>query len=349
MRETAHRLGDLSLGGDHIRDAVEHRRIPLEVCLVDPGGVHLERQLHERLDLRQRAETRTGLARDRLDEPDDAVPVPAPAPRLTLQLPDEELLALHAGEVAPLVVAEADEVQRLLAAHQLVAGLEVDGLVVGTLRDEVLAVDGKVDAAQDVDRVPETGEVGLDPAVDREAGELFEGPDHRLGTAVGVGRVHLLVADTLYVHTQVTGQREHRDAPGVGVETQQHLGVRAPRVVGDVRPVGADEQDVHRLVRQRRGDLRVGGGDLLPFLHRGLRRSGLSDGDHQAVGVPDRQAGGGQYQRHHHHGDGLDRTPATEGEACGGQSHRRERHDRRPQEQPAWHRLDLPQDVERRP
>ena len=51
---------------------------------------------------------------DRLDEAQDLVPVLAPATRLALHLLEEELLALHAREVAELVVAEAHEVERVV-------------------------------------------------------------------------------------------------------------------------------------------------------------------------------------------------------------------------------------------
>ncbi len=140
---------------------------------------------------------------DRLDELEDLGPVLAPAAGLALHLLEEELLALHAREVARLVVAEAHEVERLLAVHELVAGLEVDGLPARPWRVVVAVVDGDVDAAEDVDDVPEAGEVDLDVVVDRQAGERGERL-HRAGRpAVGVGGVHLVVADSVDVDAQV--------------------------------------------------------------------------------------------------------------------------------------------------
>ncbi len=61
-----------------------------------------------------------------LINPGDPRPVLAPAIGLTLRLLQEELLALHAAEVARLVVAKAHEVEGIVPAHELVARLDVD-------------------------------------------------------------------------------------------------------------------------------------------------------------------------------------------------------------------------------
>ncbi len=205
-------------------------------------------------------------------------------------------------------MAEAHEVERLLAAHQLVARLQVDGLVVGAGRDEVATVDGQIDAAEDVDHVPEAGEVHLDEVVDPKAGEPLEGLEDEARPAVRVGRVHLVLAVPRDVDEEVAGQREHGDAPGVRVEPQEELGVGASGVAhgGLVR---ADEEDGHRLVRERPLELLLGGRD-----GRGLRRRAGGDHVDGPVGVAHRET-----RRAERHGDGdeqqrLDRAAPAERE-----------------------------------
>ena len=74
---------------------------------------------------------------------------------LILERADEQLLAGVAVEVA-VGVAEADEVERLVAAELLVAGLQVDRRVAArpAVGVEVAAVDVHPDAAELVDELP---------------------------------------------------------------------------------------------------------------------------------------------------------------------------------------------------
>ena len=296
--------------------------------LVDLGGVDLEREPHERLDLPERVQVGLGLAGDGLDELEDLGPVAAPAAGLALHLLEEQLLALHAAEVEELVVPEAHVVERLLAAHELVAGLQVDGLVVRARRHEVLVVDGQVDAAEDVDHVPEPGEVDLDPAVDGQAGDLLEGLDDERRSAVGVGLVHLVETDAGDLDLEVARQREHGDALRLRVEAHEHLRVRAAGIAEDAVLVGADEQDVHRLVGERHLDLLVGRLDRRALLRRLGGGARVADLGYEAVRVADGEARRGQDEDDHGDADQLDGEVAAEGDVGGDE--RRRRRPRRP-------------------
>ena len=316
--------------------------------LVDLGGVDLEREPHERLDLLERVQVGLGLAGDGLDELEDLGPVVAPPAGLALHLLEEQLLALHAAEIEELVVPEAHVVERLLAAHELVAGLQVDGLVVRARRDEVLVVDGQVDAAEDVDHVPEAGEVDLDPAVDGQAGDLLEGLDDERRPAVGVGLVHLVETDAGDVDLEVARQREHGDALRLRVEAHEHLGVRAAGIAEDAVLVGADEQDVHRLVGQRQLDLLVGRLDRRALLGRAGGGARVADLRDEAVRVADGEARRGQDEHDHGDADQLDGEVTTEGDVGGDEGDGGHHDDRRPDHRPFRHLVRGVDDVEGR-
>ena len=88
--------------------------------------------------------------------------------QLLARLAQEVLLARRAHEVV-VEVAEADVLERVVAAQPLVAGLDVDLRGPRLGRDVVAAVDVDVDAADRVDGVGEAGEVDVDDVVDRRA------------------------------------------------------------------------------------------------------------------------------------------------------------------------------------
>ena len=111
---------------------------------------------------------------------------------LLLQRLDELLLA---GDPVVVVVgvAVADELERLGAAQQLVARLDVDvGVVLrgaAVVDVVVAAVDVEPDPAELVDDLLEAVEVDRDQVVDREARQVLDGVDGAGRAAVGVGGV----------------------------------------------------------------------------------------------------------------------------------------------------------------
>jgi hypothetical protein len=105
---------------------------------------------------------------------------------------DEGLLAREAEEVR-VGVAEADEVERLLAAQVLVARLEVDVRVVRRGRAGVLVVVAPVDvdpdAAELVHDADEPEKVDADQVVDRQVRQVPHGLERAREAAGGVGAV----------------------------------------------------------------------------------------------------------------------------------------------------------------
>ena len=129
-----------------------------------------------------------------------------------------------------VVVAVADVLERVVAAHPLVAGRDVDlGVLVDRrqpdVRVVVVVVDVDVDAADRVDRVGEAREVDVDDVVDVvEAGELLDDLQGQLRPAVAVGGVELVDPVAGDVHLQVARDRQDRDL--VGGDAQQDRRVR---------------------------------------------------------------------------------------------------------------------------
>lgn len=131
-----------------------------------------------------------GVLHDRLEQTRQVRPV-APAGRLALQLAQEELLALDAPEVEVLVVTEAHEAQRAVAVQKLIAGVEVDRLVVVLKGMVVAVVDLQVDAAQQIHDVGEAAEVDVDEVVDRQPEHVAQREQRQRRPALGVGGVDL--------------------------------------------------------------------------------------------------------------------------------------------------------------
>jgi hypothetical protein len=166
-------------------------------------------------------------------------------------------------------VPVADEVERLVAAELLVAGMEVDRGVaeVTAAVVEVPPVDVHPDAADRVDELAEAAEVDGDQVVDREPRQLPDRLERALRAALGVRAVDAGVearrpgADDLDV--EVAREREQRDRLRLGVGAHEHDGVGPG---GDAVLAGAlvvaDDEGGGRLARQRdvealRGDLHV--------------------------------------------------------------------------------------------
>src|SRR4029453_19399211 len=85
----------------------------------------------------------------------------------------------------------ADEVERLVAAELLVAGIEVDGGVaeVAAAVVEVAPADVQPHATEGADELVEAAEVDGDQVVDRKASQLADGLERALGAAGGIGAV----------------------------------------------------------------------------------------------------------------------------------------------------------------
>src|SRR5581483_10367427 len=98
----------------------------------------------------------------------------------------EELLAREAVQVG-VGMAEADEVERLLAVQLLIAGLEIDRRVAARAADgvEVAVVDVDVDAVHLVDEQLEAVEVDGDEVVDRDVRQVLDGVER---PALAAGR-----------------------------------------------------------------------------------------------------------------------------------------------------------------
>ena len=196
--------------------------------------------------------------------------------------------------------------------------------------------------------MPEAGEVDLDPAVDGQAGDLLEGLDDERRPAVGVGLVHLVETDAGDVDLEVARQREHGDALRLRVEAHEHLRVRAAGIAEDAVLVGADEQDVHRLVGQRHLDLLVGRLDRRALLGRAGGGARVADLPDEAVRVADGETRCGQDE--HDHGDAgqLDGEVTTEGDVGGDEGDGGHHDDRRPDHRPFRHLVRSVDDVEGR-
>ncbi len=200
-------------------------------------------------------------------------------------------------------MAEAHVLERVVPAHPLVAGLDVDLRGPRFGRDVIAAVDVDIDAADRVHRVGEAGEVDVDDVVDLEPGELLDHLEGLVRTALGVGDVELVDADPGDVDLQVTGDGEQRDRMLVGVDAEQDRGVGAAWVALRVEAlVGADDQDRLRgaavglgeLVAQRGERVVVGEplgdvGEVEQDADRGRR--GHRDHDHQRGGQEARPQG----------------------------------------------------------
>src|SRR3954447_3967473 len=157
---------------------------------------------------------------------------------LVADLPEEVLLAGRPDEVR-IRVAIASEVQCIESAQGLVAGLEVDLLVVlgtGGVAVEVPAIDVCVHAADLVHRPGESGEVDVDEVVDGNsvAEESFDGQQGELWATERVGGIELVGAMARDVDLEVSGQREQRDRVLIRVEPQEHGGVGQPVLAADL-------------------------------------------------------------------------------------------------------------------
>ena len=139
-------------------------------------------------------------------------------------------------------VAVGDEFERFLAAHPLVAGLEVDFEVLFAARfvDVVVApVHRHVDAAHFVHRALELGEGHDEDVVDRDAEHPLDRFGHQLDPAERVGEVDPV---------------DHRRAPGGSIVTCSSRGIESIEIVG---LLGIDPHEQHlvgvRHARSRRG------------------------------------------------------------------------------------------------
>jgi len=220
---------------------------------VDVFRVEREGETGQRKEPVERIKVGGHLAGHGGEQLGDPPPVPVPASRLALQFLEEGLLALHTREVAAGVVAETDEVEGVVAPEQLVPGGDVDGFPGAALGVVVATVDRVVDAAEDIDDVPEAAEVHLDEVVDRQPRELANGLDAERRPAVRVGDVDLVVAVPGKLDVQIPGKRQHGDALRVGIEAHEQEGIGSARVPRT--RVAADQEDVHRFVGQWRTEL----------------------------------------------------------------------------------------------
>src|SRR5439155_25248812 len=118
------------------------------------------------------------------------------AAELLLRRPYELLLA-HDAEKVGVRVPVTHEVERLLAAQSLVAGLQVDPCVAGRppVVVEVAPVDVHVDASELVDDLDEAEEVDADQVVDRDVRQRLDRLERPQRTAGRVGSVDLVVPD----------------------------------------------------------------------------------------------------------------------------------------------------------
>jgi hypothetical protein len=147
---------------------------------------------------------------------------------------DELLLARVSVQVV-VGVAEADEVECLLTAQELVAGLQVDIRVVVVGGPSVLvvvtAVDVHPDTAELVDDFLEAVEVDGDQIVDRQPGEVTHRQQRSLDVAASIGRVDPVDAarrgTAVDWHLEVAREREHRDRLVDRICTHEHHRVRA--------------------------------------------------------------------------------------------------------------------------
>ncbi len=229
---------------DGLVDHAEHDRHepPQRAGRVDVGGRVVGEDVDQLAGLAQQlagAELRAGLAQ-------------------------EVLLAGRPHEVV-VGVAVPDVVERLVAAHLLVARLDVDHGVVLAVAEtrvvvEVAPVYVHIDAAERVHTVPEPAEADVHVVVDREARELLDGLDREPRAAERVGDVDPVRAVTGDVHLQIARQRHQRD-PLARVDAHQDDRVGAwlqAELLVAVAAVRACDQDRLRLATQDRGELVAG-------------------------------------------------------------------------------------------
>ncbi len=224
---------------------------------------------------------------------------------------DEELLALHPGEVAAHVgvpatvgvlhlevLADPGEPEGLPGAEDPAPGLgdvELDGR---PRADRVREVHGH--AVDDLDQLAEPGEVHLEVVVDRDAVGLADRGDQQLGPA-GLEQAVDPAARPAprRLDHEVAGERQEVGLTRAGVEPQHHQRVgqvRARRAAGHivvgVEPGGvvdAHHEDVGRLAA---GGVEVGedpvaevvaadlGDALVGVRERGRERGGREQGQH---------------------------------------------------------------------
>ena len=175
------------------------------------------------------------------------------AAELLLRGADELLLADDAEEVG-VRVPVTHEVERLLAAQSLVAGLQVDPCVAGRppVVVEVAPVDVHVDASELVDDLDEAEEVDADQIVDRDVRELLDRLERSQRAAGRIGGVDLVVPDrsarTVDRHPHVAREREQRDGVVPRIASDQHHRVRAARGLAvDVAVIRAEDERDRRL------------------------------------------------------------------------------------------------------
>ena len=160
----------------------------------------------------------------------------------------QELLLARRPHQVVVVVAIADVLERVVAAHPLVAGRDVDLRVLlggrqAEVRVVVVVVDVDVDAVDRVDGVGEAVEVDVDDVVDVvQAGELLDDLQRQLRAPVAVGGVELVDPVAGDVDLQVARDRQDRDL--VGGDPQQDRRVRAARTAS----VGRSSEPRIRIV-----------------------------------------------------------------------------------------------------
>ena len=202
------------------------------------------------------------LAEDALE----LVDVPEERPSVLLLDVKQEVLVAGVAHQRGVPMAVRDELERLGAAHLLVAGLEIDLLILLAVRrvDVVVApIDRRVHASDLVDRGLEVVEVDLDDVVGSDPGELVDRRDEGVEATAGKGVVQAGGHGAVRTRDrglELSRDRHHRDPRLVRVDPdEQHLvGVREDRGGGRVVAlVVADKQDRLRVAeagrRQRAG------------------------------------------------------------------------------------------------
>ena len=168
------------------------------------------------------------------DSPDEAgelEDVPGARDAL-LQRLHELLLTNYAVEVR-VGVAMTDEVERVPAVQELVAGLQVERRIPEALLVvEVALVDVHVDAVEPVDDLLERLEVDCDHVVDRDPGQLLHRRQRPLGAAVRVGLVdpagpRRMPLAPRVSDDEVAREREQRHDIPLRIDPNEHDRVRA--------------------------------------------------------------------------------------------------------------------------